>query len=76
MAEAGGRKSYCKKTKLKCSYAKDHMHMTEHRKTLKQSLERLVSKGHLVEYIKGAKKAKNRDSDEEEEEPSRGLQID
>lgn len=47
---------------LRCSYHKDHGHMTENCKTLKQFLESLVRKGQLVEYVKGSKKAEKKDT--------------
>ncbi|KAM7519034.1 hypothetical protein LguiB_017996 [Lonicera macranthoides] len=37
---------------LKCSYHKDHGHMTETCRTLKQFLEGLVEKGRLSKYVK------------------------
>ena len=44
--------------KLRCSYHKDHGYRTENCKTLKQFLEGLVTKGHLVEYLGEAEKPK------------------
>lgn len=57
-------------SKLRCTYHKDHGHLIEHCKTLKQFLEGVVSKGHLAEYVKDIEKAKkkeNGDIDEDEE---------
>lgn len=51
-------------SKLRCSYHKDNGHRTKNCKTLKQFLEGLVSKSHLAEYVKNAKKVKRNDSDD------------
>ena len=55
-------------SKLRCSYHKDNDHRTENCKTPNQFLERLVSKGHLAEYIKGTEKAKKDDDDDDDDE--------
>lgn len=52
-------------SKHRCSYHKDHGHRTENCKTLKQFLEGLFLKDHLVEYVKGVKRAKKKYSDDE-----------
>lgn len=64
MAKANGNKFSSKNTKLRCLYHKDYWHKTEHCKTLKQFFEGLVTKSHLIEYIKGAEKAKKKYSDD------------
>lgn len=54
-----------KNAKLQCSYHKDHEHKTENYKILKQFLKRLITKCHLVEYVKEGKSVRNSNEDDE-----------
>lgn len=52
-------------SKVRCSYHKDHGHITENCKILKQFLERLVNQGRFTEYLKGTEKAKKKEIGDE-----------
>lgn len=62
---------------LRCSYHRDHGHMTENYKTFKKFLEKWVDQRRLAKYVKDAKKAKRKEtvvSDDEEEPPQKANQ--
>lgn len=61
--------------KLRCLYHKDHGHIFENCKTLKQFLEGLVSKDHVAKYMKNVEKGKKDggDDDDSDEEASKKL---